>query len=41
MYGNSINLKNREEGNYREDHRHHIVDAFVAGLNVEKIESVS
>ena len=24
--------KNRAEGNYREDHRHHIVDAFVVGL---------
>lgn len=26
------NYKNRAEGNYREDHRHHIVDAFVVGL---------
>ena len=24
--------KDREEGHYRDDHRHHIVDAFVAGL---------
>ena len=29
--------KNRDEGNYREDHRHHIVDAFVVGLTSPKL----
>ena len=30
-------FKNREEGNYREDHRHHIVDAFVVGLTSTRL----
>lgn len=29
--------KNRAEGNYREDHRHHIVDAFVVGLTSKSL----
>lgn len=31
------NFKNRAEGNYREDHRHHIVDAFVVGLTSRRL----
>mgnify|MGYP000610328955 FL=1 len=30
-------FKNREKGHYRDDHRHHIVDAFVVGLTSRKL----
>lgn len=39
------NYKNRAEGNYREDHRHHIVDAFVVGLTsrslIQRINTIN
>lgn len=38
-------FKNRAEGHYRDDHRHHIVDAFVVGLTsrslIQKLSSFS